>query len=440
MDMSSFAWLSLLLAEFSRWTSAGDLRVQCYLPEWTLSNEGNNPFRISDIAPTKACDVIIYAFFKIEDGVPAPTNGSKYRQHFAQLNDLKEAQPDLEILLGVGGWGSGKEFASTSSNPASRIKFASAVVTTLRRWSLDGVNIDWQFPEPAGARDHALLLQSLREAFELEANKTQRERLKLTTTVTQTVRLGYLPKEIAKYVDGVNVLTYDYKGNWGSTVQKTAVNAGFPDVRKSVTDWINAGITPAELSLGIPFYGRTWTLTNDTGNTTRDVGMGHEAIGPGVGGFLTYDNGTLSYTEICINLKTGWTRKTDPASSTSYAYSGNQWVSYDDDDSISIKVKWAESQNMKGVFIWHIGLDDRQGACGPKFPLLAAIRKAISPSTKAMSKTPNPTFDIPVPSTRPSPPSSASYNPVHTSSSLGRNEPSKAILIGFLFAFVNLIC
>lgn len=95
---------------------------------------------------------------------------------------------------------------------------------------------------------------------------------------------------------------------------------------------------------------------------------------------------------------------------------------------------------MRGAFIWHVGLDDRQGACGPKFPLLAAIRKAISPSTTAESKTPKARFDIPVPSARSPPPSSASYNPGHTSSSIGRNEPSKTILIGFFFAFVNFIC
>ena len=96
---------------------------------------------------------------------------------------------------------------------------------------------------------------------------------------------------------------------------------------QSILAWEAAGIPNHALSLGIPFYGRTWTVARDL---TVNSSVSEAAIGSGLPGFLTHQNGTLSYTEVCSDLKSGWTSARDARALVPFAHSGDQWVSYDD--------------------------------------------------------------------------------------------------------------
>ncbi|GAU88514.1 hypothetical protein RvY_01201 [Ramazzottius varieornatus] len=366
----------LLLAGFCGVVVEGKFEVQCYLPGWTLNNGMYNPFKVADINPYGPCDIIVYAFFNVNQTRISPPDGNKYRGHFAQLYSLKEINPELKLVLSVGGWNNSDEFVAMAKNGASRSLFAASIVADLRKWSFDGVDIDWEYPEPENAQDYLSLLQDLKAAIVADAERTKRPRLILTAAVGNTVRPGYKAAEMAKYLDCINVMTYDYHGMWGAELLKTGSNAGFPDVEKSMLDWIAAGVPRESLSMGLAFYGRTWTLsTPEVENRTERVG--NSALGVGTGGFLTHENGTLSYGEICSGLKAGWTRKMDPVTHTPYAFFGNQWVSYDDSQSLEKKVQWAQNNRLQGVFIWHIGSDDLQGYCGPKFPLLKSVSEIL---------------------------------------------------------------
>ena len=60
----------------------------------------------------------------------------------------------------------------------------------------------------------------------------------------------------------------------------------------------------------------------------------------------------MAYYEVCSNLKSGWIKVWDSESKVPYAYSGNQWVGYDDIDSLKLKVDFAKSKNLGGVMFW----------------------------------------------------------------------------------------
>ena len=52
-------------------------------------------------------------------------------------------------------------------------------------------------------------------------------------------------------------------------------------------------------------------------------------------------------------------------------YKQTKWVSYDNEESIRTKVRFAYDHDLAGVMTWSIDTDDFRGACnGPKFPLL----------------------------------------------------------------------
>lgn len=90
--------------------------------------------------------------------------------------------------------------------------------------------------------------------------------------------------------------------------------------------WLSQGCPPKKLILGVPFYGRTFTLADRNQN-----GLGAPTTGPGTAGPYTRENGFLGYNEICMNLKNGgWTVDRGGEHRTPYAYKDTQWVGYDD--------------------------------------------------------------------------------------------------------------
>ena len=86
------------------------------------------------------------------------------------------------------------------------------------------------------------------------------------------------------------------------------------------------GCPPEKLILGVPFYGRAFTLSNSKNN-----GIGAPASGPSSSGPYTQEGGYLGYNEICEKLNQGgWTIIRGDKEKSPYAYKGNQWVGYED--------------------------------------------------------------------------------------------------------------
>jgi GH18 family chitinase len=60
---------------------------------------------------------------------------------------LKNDNPDLKILLAIGGWNHGVEtFSALVDNAADMETFANNVIKFLRRINFDGLDLDWEYP------------------------------------------------------------------------------------------------------------------------------------------------------------------------------------------------------------------------------------------------------------------------------------------------------
>lgn len=94
------------------------------------------------------------------------------------------------------------------------------------------------------------------------------------------------------------------------------------------------GAPREKLTLGIPFFGRSFTLTNP------DYWMpGSQVRGLGKEGFFTQDSGFLAYFEICDMIsRENWNVNSDSVDSP-FAVKEDQWIGYDDSKSILNKVK-----------------------------------------------------------------------------------------------------
>src|SRR5579864_8624391 len=135
----------------------------------------------------RALTRINYAFANIANGrMVAGFAGDP--QNFAFLASLKQQNPDLTVLVSVGGWLWSTNFSDVALTPQSRAVFIQSVMDFLAQYQLDGLDIDWEYPGMPGAghpfrsvdkQNFTLVLKELRAGFTSETTRTHK-RLYLT--------------------------------------------------------------------------------------------------------------------------------------------------------------------------------------------------------------------------------------------------------------------
>lgn len=110
-----------------------------------------------------------------------------------------------------------------------------------------------------------------------------------------------------------------------------------------------------KIALGLGTYGRAFKLVNPNKN-----GLGASASGKATPGKYTREGGFLSYYEICTM---GLTVVQDNTVKAPYGYKGDQWVGYDDEMSLTLKVNSViKEKNLLGAMFWALDLDDFKGS------------------------------------------------------------------------------
>jgi len=317
---------------------------------------------------------INYAFANIEKGRLVQGFPSD-RANLALLRGLKRDNPNLTILISVGGWLWSTHFSDVALTARSRSVFIQSAMEFLKSNNLDGVDMDWEYPGMPGAghpfraedkQNFTLLLKGLRTALDAESARTHR-RLYLTIAAAASEEfLAHTEMGRAQaYLDTINLMAYDYcePGSDATTGHHAPLFTSPADPRKASADatvqaYEKAGVPASKIVLGVPFYGHVWSSVPD-----RNHGLyqpGKPASSP-----------DASYREIVATmLGHGYLRYWDSAASAPYLYNAAQrtFVSYEDPESIAAKCNYVKSHELGGVMFWQYGND-------PSGQLLAALHK-----------------------------------------------------------------
>lgn len=368
-------------------------KVVCYYTNWSQYRQKIGKFLPEYIDPD-LCTHIIFAFGWLKKGKLSSFESNDETKDgkiglYERIRNLKKANPKLKTLLAIGGWSFGtQKFKDMSSTRYARQTFIYSAIPFLRQRQFDGLDVDWEYPKGGDdKKNFVLLLKELREAFEAEAQEVKKPRLLLSAAVPvgpDNVRGGYDVPAVAGYLDFINLMAYDFHGKWErETGHNAPLYAPSSDsewrkqlsVSAAAEMWTRLGAPKEKLVIGMPTYGRTFTLSS-----IQRIGVNSPASGGGKAGEYTKEGGFLAYYEICEMLRNGATYVWDDEMKVPFAIQGDQWVGFDDEKSIRYKMKWLKESGYAGAMVWTIDMDDFNGTVcgnGVKYPLIGAIREEL---------------------------------------------------------------
>ena len=286
-----------------------------------------------------------------------------------------------KALLMLGGMGEYDGFRAATETLEKRRNFVRNIINTMHELQFDGVDVDWEpILLPQDSAPLLALLDDLRAAD---------ENIIITVPVgwvNSNFPLGKVDAEfhrqLAARVDQMNIMAYKMSGHWGqwASWHSSALfgeNPGHPSsVASSVQAFLNAGVPPQRMGVGVGFFGTCWKGITEPG-TPLD---GRDDIAE------EQSDNAMSYANIQAHYYQPEAYRWDDAAKapylsfpTAYGPQSCNYISYEDVASVSEKGRWAREKGLGGSIIWTInqGHMPKTLVGGSKDPLMQAVHTAF---------------------------------------------------------------
>ena len=309
---------------------------------------------------------INYAFVDIKDNRAWLHNESTDTVNLRKLSELRKINPDLKILISIGGWSWSKNFSDAVLTDTSTHNFVSSALSIVSKYNLDGIDIDWEYPgmigdsnmyRPGDKQHYTLLFKDLRQGLDSLSHTTHMKYYVTTAVGGSQAYIDHTEMDkVQQYADYINVMSYDYAdgsdpfSGHHTNLYSSSGDSNQYSAHRSIQAFISAGVPPAKIVIGIAFYGKGWQM-----ESTDNNGLYRKALKPARGGGFTYLKDSL------VN-KNGYKQYWDATAKASYLFNSEKkiFISYDDERSVKYKCKYVKYYHLAGAMFWEYNSDKKK--------------------------------------------------------------------------------
>jgi chitinase len=283
-----------------------------------------------------------------------------------KLSELKNINPNLKILISIGGWTWSKNFSDAVLSDTSRQNFATSAVALVSKYNLDGVDIDWEYPgmigdsnvyRPEDKENYTFLFRDLRHGLD---SLSQITHVKYFVTTAVGGWKAYIDHtemgKLQQYMDFINIMSYDFVdgsdtiSGHHTNLYNSSEDTSQHSAHQAIQEFIAAGVPASKIVMGIAFYGKGWQMESGDNN-----GLYRKTLKGMRGGGFTYLKDS-------VIDKNGYKEYWDGVAMAPYVFNSqtNVFISYDNERSVKEKCNYVKKNQLAGVMFWEYNNDKKE--------------------------------------------------------------------------------
>ncbi|KAJ8956240.1 hypothetical protein NQ318_014971 [Aromia moschata] len=276
------------------------------------------------------------------------------------------------------------------SNHTNRKQFIQSVIGYVKNYKIDGIDLDWEFPnEPPGLDKYQRMhfTQLLAELRKSADRQPAEHSFLVTVAVAATTNIidnSYDVSYMNQYVDYVNLMAYDYH-YYTKFTPFTGINSPLYgteserfylatlNINYSANYWNYLGMDRSKIVVGLPIYGHC--LLNVRNNGLYAPASGYGKLGT---------QGFVDYMQLCTFLSANHISPVFEMDTKSPYAKYSEWLSFDDVQSLTYKAEYVRDNKFGGAMVYALNSDDYRGVCklqgmsNEKFPLVRVVRQILA--------------------------------------------------------------
>ncbi|KAJ7930118.1 glycoside hydrolase family 18 protein [Mycena leptocephala] len=380
--MFSLPLLVLLSAQFHGLAFGAKSKIAtAWYAGWHAPGQSDPALSLSQVSWNKYTQ-LTYAFAETTSDVRVVTlNGSD--PELLPRFVAAAQKHGVKAKVSIGGWTGSLFWSSNVATAHNRTLFVKTLVDFAKKYNLDGLDFDWEYPATQGLA--ATLLMPTTPQIFLHSSRSF-ERIHSDGNPSADV------SAFSKVLDYIAIMVYDINGPWSDAV---GPNAPFKDscapaefqsgaAVSAVSAWHAAGMPLDQIVLGVASYGHSFSVAKSDafkkGSTTKlalyspfnaSIAPAGDAWDDQAGvdecGNFESQGGVINFWGLIqqgyLNAngtpKDGVPYLFDDCTQTPYVYnqSTEVMISFDNAQSFAVKGEYIKSKGLRGFSMWEAGGD-----------------------------------------------------------------------------------
>lgn len=315
-----------------------------FLPSWTVANR-------DPVYPQYFSQLIYFGFDATKDGDIITHNAQNEQVlewtyflsgEFANIR-REASQSGTKIIIAIKCFDN-ETIDSLISNSNAITRFTGQLDQIVKKYNLDGVNIDFEYVTDSDFPTAKYLAPFLKTVSQTLKRQDPAYIVSFDVNATSIQKdPAYNMKAIGEAVDQVILMAYDFR-------RQDATRAGPSaplDKIKEIMQILFEEVSPEKIILAIPLYGYEWQTNSAAYKSTTITGSGALATYKRVKALLKRNPSVVTRWDDVA--KSPWLYYT--------LYGVDRQIYYEDERSIIEKMRYAQDKHLAGTAFWAIGYD-----------------------------------------------------------------------------------